>query len=85
MATIRVLQGMRVDNGALRKNFAKATIKVPLLSIVLENSNPDPRFEEKVPTTIQESLPVGSKIVYIGAPSNYYGSIATVTYGMQRE
>lgn len=70
----------RVADGSIKKAFSDEMTLVPAQLVSASIPNPDPRFAELPPPTLEEAFPLFSKVVYTG-PSNY-GSIGEIVeYG----
>ncbi|KAI9471931.1 MAG: exoribonuclease 1 [Benjaminiella poitrasii] len=74
-----VLNGMhQTDEGALVKEFVNPSLEdlVPIQTVVIKVSNPDPRYIEKPAPPVQEAFPLKSTVFFLG--SKFLGTPATV-------
>jgi 5'-3' exoribonuclease 1 len=63
------LQGMspEAETGALQKVFGVKEAEVPLQMVMWKSPAPDPRFQERGPPPLEESLPLGCSILCLGS------------------
>jgi 5'-3' exoribonuclease 1 len=74
-----VLNGMhQTEEGALVKEFVNPSLEdlVPIQTVVIKVSNPDPRYIERPAPPIEESFPVKSTAFFLG--NKFLGTQATV-------
>ncbi|GAA5803816.1 hypothetical protein HPULCUR_009301 [Helicostylum pulchrum] len=74
-----VLNGMhQTEEGALVKEFVNPSLEdvVPIQTVVIKVSNPDPRYIERPPRPVEEDFPLKSTVFFLG--NKFLGVQATV-------
>lgn len=84
------LQGMRTNpsNGSTKKIFGSEEADVPLQLALWQAPAPDPRFEERGPTSVQDRFPAESKVVltkgkYRGCKAVVVGAVDNKKIGVK--